>query len=119
MAIEAEIGPLKYVASLVEDWGGPKVESGTAVRLIILIIMIVFDPLAILLLLASQISFTKISKNSDSTYNKLYTKIFTDESLPENPNARKGTARVGKEVEAIVLEEDDEENFDVNVAPGK
>lgn len=52
---EADIGPIKYVAELI--YGSS--DSGIvdkAVRLVIMIIMLVFDPLAVLLLIASNIS---------------------------------------------------------------
>ena len=53
-SLEAEIGPLKYVAEAVVDLGGSKVDADRAVRIIILIIMVVFDPLAILLIIAAN-----------------------------------------------------------------
>jgi hypothetical protein len=51
--LTAEIGPIKYVAELLYD----KSDSNfidKAVRIVILIIIVVFDPLAVLLLIASQ-----------------------------------------------------------------
>ena len=53
--IEAEVGPLKYVAELIygED---AKSHFDEAVRIIILILIFVFDPLAVLLLIAANIS---------------------------------------------------------------
>ena len=55
--MEAEIGPLKYVAEAVKDFGGNEISTDTAVRMLIMIIMVVFDPLAILLVVAAQITF--------------------------------------------------------------
>lgn len=53
---EADLGPIKYVAALAygDDVGSSAVEK--AVRLVIGLIIIVFDPLAILLLIAGNIS---------------------------------------------------------------
>jgi len=53
--IEAEVGPLKYVAELIygED---AKSHFDSAVRIVILILIFVFDPLAVLLLIAANIS---------------------------------------------------------------
>jgi hypothetical protein len=53
--IEAEIGPIKYVAELVY---GASTEDmiGKAVRLIIMSLIFVFDPLAILLVIAGNMS---------------------------------------------------------------
>ena len=56
LALEAEVGPIRYIAELVYD-GDPTVDIlGDAVRYVILIIIFVFDPLAVLLLIAANIS---------------------------------------------------------------
>ena len=53
--IEAEVGPIKYVAELIY---GENAENNfdSAVRIVILILIFVFDPLAVLLLIAANIS---------------------------------------------------------------
>lgn len=55
--VEAEVGPIKYIAALIygDDLNQNLLES--AVRWVIILIVIIFDPLAIVLLLASQYSF--------------------------------------------------------------
>ena len=56
LSIEAEVGPIRYIAELVYD-GDPSVDIlDDAVRYVILIIIFVFDPLAVLLLVAANIS---------------------------------------------------------------
>ena len=55
--LEAEIGPIKYIAEIVSDFGGPDVNAQSAVRIVILILIFVFDPLAILLVVAAASSF--------------------------------------------------------------
>ena len=58
--LEAEVGPVKYIASLVVDWGITKdVDTSEAVRWVILIIICVFDPLAVLLLVAANQSLIR------------------------------------------------------------
>ena len=59
---EADLGPIKYVAALAygEEAGVGTVEK--AVRLVIGLIIIVFDPLAILLLIAANISMQDQTK---------------------------------------------------------
>ena len=58
--LEAEIGPVKYIAALVIDWGiTTEVDTGEAVRWVILIIICVFDPLAVLLLVAANQSLLR------------------------------------------------------------
>lgn len=62
--LEAEIGPVKYIAELISDFGGPEVDAESAVRIVILILIFVFDPLAILLVVAAS-STLKESKSGD------------------------------------------------------
>ena len=56
--IEAEVGPIKYVAELVYGESSEEV-IGKAVRLMIILIIFVFDPLAILLLIAANMEMKK------------------------------------------------------------
>ena len=53
--IEAEVGPIKYVAELIYG-DTAKNHFDEAVRIVILILIFVFDPLAVLLLIAANIS---------------------------------------------------------------
>ena len=53
--IEAEVGPIKYVAELIYGESA-KDNIDKAVRIVILILIFVFDPLAVLLLIAANIS---------------------------------------------------------------
>lgn len=73
--LEAEIGPLKYVVGLINDLGGKEIDSDQAVRLIILIIMVVFDPLAILLVVAAQTTYYLSRERINKTYKKLKKKV--------------------------------------------
>lgn len=55
--LEAEVGPLKYVAALIyDDADADTLEK--AVRLVIILLVLVFDPLAVVLLIAANIGFT-------------------------------------------------------------
>jgi len=69
--IEAEVGPLKYVAELIygED---AKNHFDSAVRIVIMILIFVFDPLAVLLLIAANISLRqwRLKKNLSKTNEK-------------------------------------------------
>ena len=58
---ESDFGPIKYVAELIYG-SGEKDIIDKAVRLVIILIMIVFDPLAVLLLIASNISMANEEK---------------------------------------------------------
>lgn len=58
LKVEAEVGPLKYVAELI--YGDQAMSHfDSAVRFVIILIVLVFDPLAILLLIAANISMAK------------------------------------------------------------
>jgi hypothetical protein len=55
--LEAEVGPVKYIAEFVYGEDTDKNTLEEAVRWVIVIIILVFDPLAVLLLIASQFTF--------------------------------------------------------------
>lgn len=79
----AEIGPIKYVADMFFGTGEDALDK--AVRLVIFIIMLVFDPLAVLLLIAGNISLRE----------KYGTKISLPVSIP------KPTKRSNKRVQTV------------------
>jgi len=54
--LEAEVGPIKYVVEMVADMTGSQVDIEDAVRWMIMVLIFVFDPLAILLVIAAHIS---------------------------------------------------------------
>ena len=55
--VEAEVGPIKYIAAFVYGDNPDASILEKAVTWVIILIVIVFDPLAVMLLLASQYSF--------------------------------------------------------------
>jgi hypothetical protein len=59
--IEVEVGPLKYIAELVY---GSDAEShfDSAVRMVIILLILVFDPLAVILLIAANSNFVNRDK---------------------------------------------------------
>ena len=56
-ALEAEVGPIKYIAEFIYGENADQNLLEAAVRWVIIIIIFVFDPLAVLLLIASQYTF--------------------------------------------------------------
>ena len=64
MKIEAEVGPIKYVSAFLKDFFDIKVDIESSVRVIIIILIFVFDPLAILLLIGAAISWDKARMKS-------------------------------------------------------
>lgn len=80
---EAEVGPIKYIAAMIY---GDKVDSKTlekSVRTVIIMIVIVFDPLAVVLLLASQYTFQLIGRKKDEVANTPAKKSIDDEIKEE------------------------------------
>lgn len=61
-ALEVEVGPILYIANMVNDWAGTEIDTGQAIRIVIITLIFVFDPLAILLLIASTMTFAKYKK---------------------------------------------------------
>jgi hypothetical protein len=62
--VEAEVGPIKYIAAFVYgDTDQTILEK--AVTWVIIILIVVFDPLAVILLLSSQISFQDFRKRKE------------------------------------------------------
>ena len=55
--LEAEVGPIKYIAEFIYGETANQTLLEEAVRWVIIIIIFVFDPLAVLLLIASQYTF--------------------------------------------------------------
>ena len=63
--VEAEVGPIKYIAQFVYG----ETNEGLlekAVTWVIIILIVVFDPLAVILLLSSQISFQNFREREDN-----------------------------------------------------
>jgi hypothetical protein len=73
--LEAEVGPIKYIADMV--YGNQ--ERGTideAVRWLIIVFIFVFDPLAVLLLIAANFSFLN-RNNHDGRQEEIFDSLFS------------------------------------------
>lgn len=62
--VEAEVGPIKYIAAFIYGDNPDNNLLERAVRWVIIVIVIVFDPFAVALLLASQYSFQYLRDGS-------------------------------------------------------
>ena len=69
--LEAEVGPIKYIAEFVYGEQADKNMLEQAVTWVIIIIIFVFDPLAVLLLIASQYTFEFHRKRKDDNGERL------------------------------------------------
>jgi hypothetical protein len=77
---EAKVGPLKYIAELIYGKEEAANYFDSAVRFVIILIVLVFDPLAVLLLIAANISYTNQTNNKRSSEQKPV------ELKPKKPN---------------------------------
>jgi len=66
--LEAEVGPIKYIAEFIYGDTADKNMLEEAVRWVIVTIIFVFDPLAVLLLIASQYTFSWRAGNKRKEY---------------------------------------------------
>ena len=80
--VEAEVGPIKYIAAFIYGDNPDANVLEKAVTWVIIIIVVVFDPLAVILLLASQYSFQWFRKQEEE--NPIVTTI---EPVPEETDA--------------------------------
>ena len=101
--IEAEVGPIKYVAELIY---GEQAQDNfdKAVRFVILILIFVFDPLAVLLLIAANISLrqwrmkrklAKTAKREDLELKLQQLKNKADRFKQKSRNYKKLVQKVG------------------------
>lgn len=72
--VEAEVGPIKYIAKLIYGDNPDQNLLEKAVTWVIITIVFVFDPLAVLLLLASQMSFGWASQEKKERNDELVQK---------------------------------------------
>ena len=76
VTIEAEVGPIRYIAELIYGESTKKVLED-AVRAVIILLVLVFDPLAVLLLIAANMSFRDIKRRRKRRDRKPKPKIQT------------------------------------------
>jgi len=119
LAIEVEVGPLKYIAELIY---GNEAEDyfDEAVRIVILLLIVTFDPLAIVLLLAATQGFNQRKKEKlvafdmnnvadiednlvdvDMSQYEVYEEV---DDIPQDDNI--------EEYETVVIEDDDGHGVD-------
>jgi len=83
--VEAEVGPIKYIAALLYGDNPDSNLLEKAVRWVIITIVLVFDPLAVILLLASQYSFQWFRERLESSDEKEETVVEVKEQpIPED-----------------------------------
>lgn len=106
--LEAEVGPIKYIAEFIYGEKADKDLLEEAVRWVIITIIFVFDPLAVLLLIASQFTFGYIRE--DRTPPKKVAFVAPKKPVEEEPE-------VEFEEEPIVEIEEEMENPEEDASP--
>jgi len=76
VTIEAEVGPIRYIAELIYGESTKKVLED-AVRAVIILLVLVFDALAVLLLIAANMSFRDMKRRRKRRERKPKSKIQT------------------------------------------
>lgn len=82
--LEAEVGPIKYIAEFIYGDDTDKATLEHAIRWVIITIIFVFDPLAVLLLLASQYSYDYHRREQKTKSEEL---LVTPELTPTPPES--------------------------------
>ena len=107
--LEAEVGPIKYIAEFVYGEKADKNLLEEAVRWVILIIIFVFDPLAVLLLIASQYTFefARARKKGDLDW-RAYEQARAEKILQNQPPMQDEPEEPEVEEQPVVFEEPEE-----------
>jgi hypothetical protein len=69
--VEAEVGPVKYIAAFIYGDNTDANVLEKAVTWVIILIVVVFDPMAVILLLASQITFQKLREQEEKNQDRV------------------------------------------------
>ena len=97
LELEAEVGPIKYIAAFIYGDELDKTLLERAVRWIIITIIFVFDPLAVLIIVAANMTFKEalgkpkkvtITKAADAT-KKEWSEIKLEQEVKEKPKPKK------------------------------
>ena len=99
--LEAEVGPVKYVAEAIADFTGKEFNISQAVRIVIIILVLVFDPLAILLVIAANISIEKYFPHSAKSKK---TTINIDRLIKEQSQLEESVNQLNKDIEEKNIE---------------
>ena len=117
--VEAEVGPIKYIAAFVYGDNPDANLLEKAVTWVIIIIVSVFDPLAVIMLLAAQMTFGWRKEEPTPIYVASEPKTEPDHKEPVTPltdradEANALIAEIEKEVPEVTLPEEPKE-FDIS-----
>ena len=97
--VEAEVGPIKYIAALIYDTSDTDTLE-KAVRWVIISLVLVFDPLAILLLIAANISLkqlkgemiTAVDRPNNESFSSFTDPLDSDPNMPDEPDPQENSS---------------------------
>lgn len=115
----AEVGPIKYVGDMIYGTDDPSAID-KAVRLVIMLIMVVFDPLAVLLLIAANMSMQQARiKKEPPPQTQIDIPVFVPpkEDTVEVPKTNLATMEEKRE-ERIIIDHASEETIPPLSSPG-
>jgi len=103
--VEAEVGPIKYIAAFIYGANPDSSILERAVTWIIILIVIVFDPLAVIMLLASQMTFGW-SKEEKGEHTPVYVADVTmpDYDPDDGPLTEQQIAQIKEEIDHEAME---------------
>ena len=96
--VEAEVGPIKYIAALIYEESASEEVLEKAVRIVTIMIVLVFDPLAVLLLIAANWNLRNGIKQS-------WTSLFLKEPAHDFPNIKEEDLNL-PDVKEVKLQDD-------------
>ena len=102
--LEAEVGPIKYIAEMIYGQEVDRDLLEEAVRWVIILIIFVFDPLAVLLLIASQYTFRYLKAKEEeefdyTEYEKARAQKIVDNQQPKYEDVSDEELKIEKELE--------------------
>ena len=103
--LEAEVGPIKYIAELIYGETNPSIIDD-AVRWLIIVFIFVFDPLAVILLVAANYSY--INRNNGNRQEEMFDGLFHKNE--EKPLDKQEEISDNKEIN---VDSDNEETHEV------
>jgi len=109
--VEAEVGPIKYIAAFIYGTAPDESMLERAVTWIIILIVVVFDPLAVIMLLAAQMTFGWRKHPSISDFVPQPTELvvepekLADGDIPQEPTDIVGVGATVTEHPGIIAQE--------------
>jgi len=100
--IEAEVGPIKYIAAMIYGDSTDKSSLESAVRIMIMLIVFVFDPLAVLMLIAANWQMRQNESPQVPIRNKFVIKPAEETPKPQVMEEAKIPPKIEPTVEPMV-----------------